>query len=332
MLNGSRLGSLPKPHKYQWKIYRKHFFSCAGSIGSWLLLIMCGSFGIAAVAAAQTQIQSNFENGSISPFRTEVCCGNSISVINTPFPARSGSRAVQLKWYQQNYQGNRITRGVEVTTRERGAKETWFGFSFYLPDGEFPRDKSLIIAQQNAWHQSCQTDKTTVLYVSPKELGIHGYWGYGFKLNGRVGGALTTDIPRDRWVDVVIHTIFSRSNKGLFEVWFDGAPANRPTLKLTNINIGTGCWSGDTLNYGQYAKLGIYAWDTTNYTVGESRTIYFDNVTYLTSGHASGFSLVNPFNLRRLTRQRNLNQRKNVDLQPDPDQKRCQNYRNRLNR
>jgi hypothetical protein len=279
--------------------------------GCWIFVgILHGVLGTPSCTTAQTVAGSNFENGAIDPFKTEVCCGNSISAIKTPFPARSGSQAVELKWHQKNYQGNRISRGVEATTSERGKKETWYGFSFYLPGSSFPHNKSLIIAQQNAWEQRCQTDKTTVLYVTPDELGIHGYWGYSFDLKGRVGGALTKNIPRDRWVDVVIHTIFSRSNKGLLEVWYDGAPQGQPTLKLENINIGTGCWSGDTLTYGQYAKFGIYAWDTNNYTVGESRTIYFDNVSYLTAASSTGFNLVNPasanFRLMRLKHQQHL--------------------------
>lgn len=272
--------------------------------------IIYAVLGTSARTAAQTVVGSNFENKTIAPFNTEMCCGNSISVIRPSFPARSGSYAVELKWHQKNYQGTRSSRGVEATTSERGQKETWYGFSFYLPDNAFPRNKTMIIAQQIAWHQQCQTDKTTVLYVKPDELGINGYSGNGSTLTDRVGGALTNNVPRNRWVDVVIHTIFSRSNKGLLEVWFDGAPQSQPTLKLENINIGTGCWSGDTLTYGEYAKFGIYAWDTKNYTVGESRTIYFDNVSYLTSANPSGFNLVNPasanFRLMRLKHQQRL--------------------------
>jgi RNA recognition motif-containing protein len=32
MVNGSRLGSRPKPHKYQWKIYRKRYFEACGKV------------------------------------------------------------------------------------------------------------------------------------------------------------------------------------------------------------------------------------------------------------------------------------------------------------
>jgi hypothetical protein len=288
-------------------------------LGSWILAgIIYSIIGTSSCTTAQTVVEtvvgSNFENGVIEPFNPEVCCGNSVSVIRPSFPARSGSSAVELKWSQKNYKGTRSSRGVEATTRERGQKETWYGFSFYLPDNAFPRDKTMIIAQQIAWHQQCPTDKTTVLYVKSDEVGINGYSGNGSTLTDRVGGALTNNVPRDRWVDVVIHTIFSRSNKGLLEVWFDGAPQSQPTLKLENINIGTGCWSGDTLTYGEYAKFGIYAWDTKNYTVGESRTIYFDNVSYLTDANPTGFDLVNPasanFRLMRSIRQKQIRQQR----------------------
>jgi Polysaccharide lyase len=257
--------------------------------GWWgLAIISYGVLSVSACTAAQTVIGSNFESGTIDPFNSEQCCGNSVSVIKPSFPARSGNYAVELKWHQKNYQGTRSSRGVEVNSSERGQKETWYGFSFYLPSRGFPQDKTMIIAQQIAWHQQCSSDKTTVLYVKSNELGVNGYWGNGSTLKGRVGGALTANVPRDRWVDIVIHTIFSRSNKGLLEVWYDGARQTQPTLKLENINIGTGCWSGDMLTYGEYAKFGIYAWE------GESRTIYFDNISYLTAAHSNGFALVNP--------------------------------------
>jgi hypothetical protein len=275
-----------------------------------LAIIAYGVLGVSACTTAQTVVGSNFESGTITPFNPEKCCGNEVSVIKPSFPARSGNYAVELKWHQKNYQGTRSSRGVEANSSERGQKETWYGFSFYLPSRGFPQDKTMIIAQQIAWHQQCSSDKTIALYVkSSNELGVNGYWGNGSTLKGRVGGALTANVPRDRWVDIVIHAIFSRSNKGLLEVWHDGAPQTQPTLKLENINLGTGCWSGDMLTYGEYAKFGIYAWDTKNYTAGESRTIYFDNISYLTAGNSNGFALVNPasanFRLRtkRLKRQ-----------------------------
>lgn len=273
------------------------------SFGVWVLAaIACGAIGISSKVEAQTVIGSNFENGSITPFTSEGCCGNSTTVLDTTFPARSGGYATELKWYQQNYQGTRTSRGIEASTNDRGKKETWYGFSFYLPDQGFPKDKSMIIAQQIAWHPNCPTDKTITLYVKPDEIGVNGYSGDGSTLKGRVGGALTKNIARNRWVDVVIHAIFSRSSQGQLEVWFDGATQTQPTLQLRNINLGTGCWVGDTLSYGTYAKFGIYAWDTKHYTKGESRTVYFDNVSYLPSAHTNGFELVNPAsaNFRRM--------------------------------
>ncbi|MBC8043382.1 MAG: T9SS type A sorting domain-containing protein [Rhizobacter sp.] len=40
---------------------------------------------------------------------------------------------------------------------------------------------------------------------------------------------------------------------------------------------------------GTYQKFGIYAWDPSNYTPNERRTIWFDNVAYITGNPTDAF-------------------------------------------
>ena len=255
-----------------------------------LVFLFATCVGLVSTAHAQV-IANDFESGTLSPFRLEGCCED---IINPPFGTRDGSRAIRFRWEQQHYNGTRSTRGVEAAHRDRIRKEGWYGFSVYLPSNEFPSNKNSIIGQLVAWHPNCETEKTIVFALRNNQLNVDGYWGFGFDLRGQETGTLTQNMPRDRWVDIVIQARVSRNNQGLMRVWFDGAPESQPSFEATNINLGTGCWQGDELQFGLYPKFGQYNYDSRNYTPGEVRVSYYDSIKFTQTPQANGFSLVNP--------------------------------------
>jgi hypothetical protein len=117
---------------------------------------------------------------------------------------------------------------------------------------------------------------------------------------------IASSIPRDTWVRLVCHFSVSHSSAGFIQVWWNGAAQSSPTYNAANINFGFGEWVGDTLrsdgDYGVFGsdldnmvrlKFGMYCWDTANYTSGESRVVYYDNVVHINGNPSNAWSQCN---------------------------------------
>jgi len=253
-----------------------------------------------AVLRAQTATE-DFEDGSLLPFNVEQVAGNLSEIITpTGLSARAGTKVHHIKWYAVNYDGTRASKSVEGTSGAlaRITGEGWYGFSFYAP-ASFPvPGKSMVLGQIICWHPSLpNTNITITVGVEPSgRLVLEGAYGVGD------GGKTTTVyatlsplLAKGTWHDVVLHCKFSRINTGILQAWFDGAPEAAPTASFTGINLGNGAWSGDELmTTGGYIKWGPYCWDNANYTAGESREIYYDQIAYQVGNPAGAFGLVKP--------------------------------------
>jgi len=92
---------------------------------------------------------------------------------------------------------------------------------------------------------------------------------------------------------VIVHFIHSGSNNGLFQVWING----EEVYSVENINFGLGNFTDDDVldfdnhNFTTF-KIGMYNYSTGEYVDNETRTIYYDNVTWYNG--ADGYDIVNP--------------------------------------
>ena len=80
--------------------------------------------------------------------------------------------------------------------------------------------------------------------------------------------------------------------------WYALSPEQvRQTLKSTEAGLNK---AEAALRLEQYGpneiefKIGMYNFDSDNYTPGETRTIYYDNVSMLADEGEAGFMRVNP--------------------------------------
>ncbi|MBC8152241.1 MAG: heparin lyase I family protein, partial [Bacteroidetes bacterium] len=262
----------------------------------WSLLLLLTVW--APLTYGQTE-SSSFENGSYAPYILETCCGNDATVVAPTFGARNGSNALKFFWAEDNWDpavNSRTMRGIECRSDKRAKEDQWFGFSMYVPSQEFPSNKNIILAQLISFSSACPTDKTVVLGLTGTTLKLEGYKGdQTTNVVSTASGTLTTALPRDRWIDVVIHARYSKNGTGLLEGWFDGAPLSNPTFRATNINLSTGCFdANDNLLYGCYPKFGMYCYDKDNYTDHETRTVYYDDVKWLDGNPANAYEVVKP--------------------------------------
>lgn len=63
------------------------------------------------------------------------------------------------------------------------------------------------------------------------------------------------DIPRNRWVPIIIHYVVSREERGMFQVWFDKDSKKSPSYNAKNINFGFGEWNEDD-TLGKSSSIG----------------------------------------------------------------------------
>lgn len=252
--------------------------------------------------------EEDFDDGVyLSSFRLEGNPPHEVSIIQPSFGARSGTRCHRLKWYQSLYTGSRATRGMEGLSgsgsqNPRITSEGWYGFSFYLPRGEYPPNKGCILAQVHAWHSSLpNTDKTLVMGTQRDgSLTWNAYYGVGD--GGEVNTATYTVWPPgtvqnnyDRWHDMVVYVKFSNTNTGSLRIWYNNYSPTNPSFQANNIQFGNGAWtSPEVMTMGAYIKWGLYCWDTSDYTIGETRMAYYDEIAYIVGNPPEAFEGVRP--------------------------------------
>lgn len=264
--------------------------------------VVCACLSVSTLVYAQTRSE-DFEDGSLSPFSVEIVPGN-VSEIVTPagFAARAGSKVHRLVWHAANYDGTRASKSVEGSSGGGGnpkiTTEGWYGFSFYAPESFPVPGKQMVLGQIHAWHGSLpNTNITITVGVEPGgKLVLEGAYGTGD--GGKtvtVYAALAPLLTKGGWHDLVLYCKFSRNHTGILRAWLDGAPESAPTASFTGINLGNGAWTGDTeMTQGAYLKWGPYCWDSTNYTTGESREIFYDEIAYEVGNTAGAFDRVKP--------------------------------------
>ena len=249
--------------------------------------------------SAQTA-RENFEDGSLAPFLVEISAGN-VSQIVTPtgFNARAGTKVHRIVWYADNYAGTRASRSVEgASGSPRITEDGWYGLSFYAPESFPVPGKRMDLAQIICWHSSAPTNGPTIgIHTSPAgELFIDGRYGFSADMGAITAtGVLTPKLKKGVWHDVIIYAKFARNGTGALRAWLDGASLSAPTVDINGINLGNGAWNTDTqMTYGGYIKWGPYCWDSANYTPGEAREIFYDEIAYQVGNPANGFDLIKP--------------------------------------
>ncbi|WP_215226428.1 heparin lyase I family protein [Echinicola shivajiensis] len=298
-------------------INKSRIFTAIGLVSLLLIggMVACHVEGIPMVLEDQScregteyLLEANFENDTV-PGRVEICCGNTDTIVSPSFGARTGDKAWRIDWYADNYDGTRKGRGIELKPMEvsqRVKSEGWYAASFYLPSGGFPvTGKNNILLQLHAYtYTDCcppgpggDCKVLTVKHGADGKLSISTH----FRVEGINNmTTYTYELDQgenvfDRWIDLVIHFKFSKSNNGFLEVWYDGAHEGNPTAVATDLNFGAqNCWDGDALSQGAYSKAGIYAYDPGDYTSGERRVAYYDDVRFLDGNPEDAFTLVKP--------------------------------------
>lgn len=150
--------------------------------------------------------------------------------------------------------------------------EGWYGFSQYFPDSYAPDPVPEIVGQ---WHDREDTGEyagrspSNSLQVANDRFRWQLRWDADpIMANGTSDGHIYIDLgplPKNRWIDWVVHIKFSHTNEGVLEVWKDGVKV------IDRQNLPN---SYNDTNF-PYMKIGIYKW-----TWGDvnEKVMYWDEV------------------------------------------------------
>ena len=152
-------------------------------------------------------------------------------VVNVP--AREGDHAMRFEWRRAHHGGGNTSKKAHlIGYREDGRTERWYGFSVYFPEDGMGRDSLPEIFAQ--WHGSPDRDLGEPWRQPPAALAvIDDRLRFSYKsdpdwISTSRGRELPLDnidlgpVPKDRWVDFVVHARWSPEGEGLVEIWIDG--------------------------------------------------------------------------------------------------------------
>ncbi|MDO5968857.1 T9SS type A sorting domain-containing protein [Flavivirga aquimarina] len=247
-------------------------------------LVIAISFVIGIIQSLQAQILAShdFNNGGLGDFL--VCTTQS------PNYASVVNNRLKTFWQESSYNGTRTTKGAEVCANNWNTrKEGWMGFTMNLgPD--YPTNKTAGVAQIFQFYSSTFWSWAALINIINGDLQITHRSNGG--TSGNTNAVIYPNFPKNTNMDIIIHFVLSASNNGLIQIWVNGVSE----YYANNINFGYAeGWTNDVQS-SQYSyvdlKIGQYNYDDPNYTNNETRTVYYDNVSWYSG--SNGYSIVNP--------------------------------------
>lgn len=252
---------------------------------NFLVLILVISVSNICKAQDIKTVSHDFNNGDLAPF--EAC------TVKSPNYARVEDGRVKTFWTSTGYDGTRTDKGAEFCGHELGDwltyKEGWCGVNMEL-GSDYPKDKNAGIAQiMGRFLDREWSTWSGEISIHNGDLKVSHRYGAGS--SNTVDAIIYPDFPYEEEVSIIIHFILSSQNQGELEFWINGVSS----YKATNINFGLGEFENDEQVPGlsrTIFKLGQYNYDDSNYDIDETRTVYYDNVTWYSG--ANGYDIVNP--------------------------------------
>ncbi|SEK49536.1 Por secretion system C-terminal sorting domain-containing protein [Aquimarina amphilecti] len=240
---------------------------------------------------AQILVSHDFDNGNLGPFN--VC------TTQNPNYSKVVNGRLKTWWTSEGYNGTRMDKGAEACGDQWTTyKEGWYGMNLEL-GSDYPKNKKAGIAQIFgfipgfwSWESMLQVENGDLTIIHRSNGGS----------SSNVEEVVYSNFPYETEVPIVIHFILSNQNKGEFEIWVNGVSEYRKS----NINFGFGNFDSNDVKIGNadqdfgsesagsltVLKMGQYNFQDTEYETNETRTVYYDNVSWYNG--PNGYDIVNP--------------------------------------
>lgn len=219
--------------------------------------------------------EHGFDNSNISPFSEDQGFSNSqIGGEGMVFTNSTVSgKRLKITWKESEYDGSRRERGHELKLDVLDDEEIFSGFYWNIPSGQSNNilNKNTIIWQMYCWNSAgCSNWTAHVELKSDDDL-------YVSHRGACVSPTVTKLINNVKTNTDYAWTFRVRTGKGngIFEMKQNGSRVYR----ITDAHIGFGSFSGTTMNDAVIGvKMGLYCFDTKNYSNNEKRIVYLENV------------------------------------------------------
>ena len=223
---------------------------------------------------AETLVSHDFDDGTLSGW--EAC-----TTQNPNYTIVENGR-IKTFWTETGYNGTRMDKGAEACNFNfETFKEGWYGVTVNI-GSDYPRNTEASICQMMG-HGPCLS-WIVLLQIINGDLALVHRLG----CTSPTSATIYPDFPYQTDMDIVMHAIFSGENNGEFQIWVNG----ESVYLATNIDLGNGSFTNDILDNFVGFKMGQYNYDDGGYTNDETRTVYYDNVSWYNG--SDGYSIVDP--------------------------------------
>ncbi|ANW95752.1 hypothetical protein AXE80_05425 [Wenyingzhuangia fucanilytica] len=218
----------------------------------------------------------DFDDNSLGPF-TEDQGFTGSDIYNEGMSFQNdfvGGKRLKLTWKESEYDGTRRERGHEIKLGVNDNKEIYSGFYLFIPSGQSNNllNKNTIIWQLYNWNSAGCSNWTAHLVLKNNDL----YLDYRSACVAATEVKILDNIDTDVELAFQIRCVLSGNNNGRITVLMD----DTTLINETNINLGFGSFDSNDEAETSVAgvKMGLYCYDTSNYTDNETRIIYLENV------------------------------------------------------
>jgi len=232
-------------------------------------------------AASSIILTTTFDDG-YPGWKEELCCEHSAQFVGTPIRGGgTGSKALKITFKKTD-----ATRRGDVRAELRHnslpyKSERWYAVSLLFPSNFAPTEKSFIVTQWHDFPDDGEPWKIPPLFISTKgeRLNVGNRWDSVTRRitpkRGGQEGIKRQDwdigpLPKNRWVDFVVHVKWSHESDGFLEVFKDG-------VKVVSKTGPNTYWD----ERGPFWKIGMYASDIDDepslYDFNE-QVIYYDRI------------------------------------------------------
>ena len=232
---------------------------------------------------AQDLATHDFEDGTLGDW--------TVCTTQNPNYVRAVNGRMKTWWTEVGYNGTRMDKGAEACADQIVFnKEGWYGMKVEL-GSDYPNHTKGAIAQVFGFKPGFWSWSGLLEMIGGDLVVIHRRGG-----GGHTEAVIYENFPNEQEFSIIIHFVLSDNNAGMFQVYIDGVLA----YNKQNINFGMGDFTANDLQDvagGSYTvcKIGQYNHTDTEYITGETRTVYYDNVSWYNGG-SEGFDIVNPDN------------------------------------
>ncbi|WP_158974314.1 hypothetical protein [Cellulophaga sp. L1A9] len=226
---------------------------------------------------SETYKAHNFNDGQLDPFTEDQgFTGADIYGEGMSFQKDfTGGKRLKLVWKESEYDGSRRERGHEIKLGVNNNDEIYTGFYLFIPSGQNNNllNKNTIIWQLYNWNTAGCSNWTAHLELQGNAL----YLSYRNACVSPTVVKILDTIETDKELTFQIRAVLSGTNHGTLAVLMDG----EIIADLKNINLGFGSFDANDNAETSVAgvKMGMYCFDTANYSPDETRILYLDNVS-----------------------------------------------------